>query len=121
MPASKIPRPLRRAARWTDTTAYEVTEAAKINSLPDTPLPYELTLAGRGEYLPTQGKFKEGSRSPVRAQLIATIARQPASLTPSGLYQSIPVDSAKSCARRLTFTGHNNDACKINYCIFMKV
>lgn len=60
MPASKLPRPLRRAARWTDTTAYEVTEEAQINALPDTPIEYEITPAGRGEYLPTQGKFKEG-------------------------------------------------------------
>ena len=38
MPASKLPRPLRRAARWMDTTAYEVTETAQINALPDEPL-----------------------------------------------------------------------------------
>lgn len=60
MPASKLPRPTRRAARWTDTTGYEVTEAAQINSLPNEPLDIAITPAGKGEYLPTKGKFKEG-------------------------------------------------------------
>ena len=58
MPASKLPRPLRRAeSRW---TAYEVTEAAQINALPAEPLDIEITPAGKGDYLPTQGKFIPG-------------------------------------------------------------
>ena len=77
MPASKLPRPLRRAARWTDTTGYEVTEAAQINALPDTPIEYDITPAGRGEYLPTQGKFIPGKGKDERRH---TFSREECSL-----------------------------------------
>ena len=77
MPASKLPRPLRRTARWTDTTAYEITEAAQINSLPDEPLDIEITPAGRGEYLPTAGKFIPGKGKDERRH---TFSREECSL-----------------------------------------
>ena len=75
MPASKLPRPLRRAVSNWDN--YTVTEEAKINALPDEPLDIEITPAGRGKYLPTQGKFIPGKGKDERRH---TFSREECSL-----------------------------------------
>ena len=52
----RYPRP----ARCKQTADYELTEQGYITTLPNTPIEYTVTPAGKGHYLPTKGKFLQG-------------------------------------------------------------
>ena len=53
-------KPLRPVRPTEYEPTYAPTAAGQQTVMPTEPIPFEVTRRGQGEYLPTQGKFREG-------------------------------------------------------------